>query len=118
MSVVFLGTTDEVSTCDCCGRQGLKSTVALQIDAAEPVYYGVVCASRALKQPAKTIRAAAKSADEAKATAERARINAEQAAKDAQFGDWLRDKTGLTERFAQLEALGGMPKARALYNAR
>lgn len=35
--VVFLGTTDDVTTCDCCGRENLKSTVALQLhDDVEP----------------------------------------------------------------------------------
>ena len=47
-SIKFLGTSDEVSTCDCCGRKDLKSTVALSIDDGEAVYFGVTCAARAL----------------------------------------------------------------------
>ena len=46
-AIKFLGWTDEVSACDLCGKTGLKSTAALEID-GETVYYGCVCAARAL----------------------------------------------------------------------
>lgn len=55
--IKFLGTSDEVTTCDCCGKKDLKATVALSIGDADPVYFGVVCAARALKMPAKDVRA-------------------------------------------------------------
>ena len=41
-----LGTTDEVTTCDCCGKSGLKLTVAVQLDCGEVVHYGTTCAAR------------------------------------------------------------------------
>jgi len=67
-----LGTTDDVTTCECCGRKDLKGTVALQwtVDGAAmglPVFYGCVCAARAVNRPAKEIKAAAKTADDEKA---------------------------------------------------
>src|SRR6185369_5700834 len=31
-SAKFLGTTDEVTTCECCGRSNLKGTVALELE--------------------------------------------------------------------------------------
>lgn len=45
--VRFLGWTDEVDACDLCGKTGLKSTAALEID-GETVYFGCVCAARTL----------------------------------------------------------------------
>lgn len=74
-----LGTTDDVTTCECCGRADLKGTVALQwtLDGeamGRPVFFGCVCAARAVGRPAKEIKAAAKSADDEKAARiERAR---------------------------------------------
>lgn len=40
----------ENETCDCCGRQGLKRTVALEMFGTdEIVFYGVDCAAKAMK---------------------------------------------------------------------
>lgn len=40
----------EIETCDCCGRQGLKRTVALEMFGTdEIVFYGVDCAAKAMK---------------------------------------------------------------------
>lgn len=61
MNAIFLGTSDEVSTCDCCGKSGLKRTVALERD-GETVYFGTTCASRALGMPAKEVKHAAQTA--------------------------------------------------------
>jgi hypothetical protein len=49
----ILGTTQDVETCNCCGRTGLKKTVELgELDADGAVYgvvhYGVDCAAAAL----------------------------------------------------------------------
>lgn len=43
----FLGITDEITGCDCCGKTNLKRTVVLDID-GEVVHYGCDCASKAL----------------------------------------------------------------------
>ena len=42
--IKILGLTDERTTCDCCGKTGLKVTVALEIDGGETLYYGRDCA--------------------------------------------------------------------------
>jgi hypothetical protein len=43
-----LGFTEEVQSCECCGRTDLKGTVALERNDGEGiVYYGVVCAAKA-----------------------------------------------------------------------
>lgn len=44
--VTILGISEEVTTCDCCGRHGLKRTVALKTDEGV-VYYGCDCAAKA-----------------------------------------------------------------------
>ena len=37
---------DSVTTCDCCGRVNLKSTVCLRLDDDSIVHYGRTCAAR------------------------------------------------------------------------
>jgi hypothetical protein len=44
----MLGITDEVTDCDCCGKRGLKCTVALESDQSGIVHYGRDCAGMAL----------------------------------------------------------------------
>jgi len=46
--VKILGVTDEVTTCGCCGRNGLKKTIALEIDETL-THYGTTCATKALR---------------------------------------------------------------------
>lgn len=41
-----LGIDDSVTTCDCCGKSNLKSTVVIELDSGEIVHYGSVCAGR------------------------------------------------------------------------
>ncbi len=115
-----LGTTDEVTACDCCGRSDLKGTVALcdHDNADETVYFGCVCAARAMKVASVEVRKAAREADAAKVRAEMA---ARAAASDAEYKKcqaWLDAKVGPKgERFLQLEALGGYAAAMAAYRA-
>ena len=45
----LLGITDEVTTCELCGKNPLKRTYVLDID-GEIVYYGSTCGSRALRE--------------------------------------------------------------------
>lgn len=52
-------TTDTVTTCDCCGKHGLKKTVVLARngDVEDRFFYGVDCAAAALGMKAtKTVR--------------------------------------------------------------
>ena len=41
----ILGINDEVTTCECCGKSGLKRTVVLGSDSGE-LRYGTACAAR------------------------------------------------------------------------
>lgn len=69
----YLGTTDEHTTCDCCGKADLKSTVGIHdLETGEDVFFGVVCAARALKTQAAEVRRGAAAADKSKRTAEAA----------------------------------------------
>jgi hypothetical protein len=56
-----LGTNDETTTCECCGRTDLKKTVVLS-NGDHEVRYGTECAARLLKvsknDVAKSVRAA------------------------------------------------------------
>lgn len=48
MAIKMMGISDEITTCECCGKSNLKRTVALSID-GEIKYYGVDCAASAMK---------------------------------------------------------------------
>jgi len=37
---------DSVTTCDCCGKENLKKTVAMLLDCGSLVHYGTTCAGR------------------------------------------------------------------------
>lgn len=113
--IKFLGTSDEVTTCDCCGKKDLKATVALSIGDADPVYFGVVCAARALKMPAKDVRAKNKSADDAKHAA---KMEADRAAHQEFMVRWsaFLAKAGTGPGiFEQIQSLGGMERAQAMF---
>ena len=132
----YLGTSDEVDACDCCGKSDLKSTVAIQDnDSGETLYFGTTCAARALKQTVKEVRAGTNVADRAKAEAER---KAREARHDAEMKEWtdyliaatgggIRETYGPREwvgdnitggwkyplnGYATLQKLGGMKAAR------
>jgi hypothetical protein len=82
-----LGTTDEVTECEHCGRTELKGTIRLgALDADGNVegvtYFGAVCGARAAGWTTKEIRKSASDAVRAAAEAERA---ARQAAADADY---------------------------------
>lgn len=121
----FLGNSDDVTTCECCGRSDLKSTVALLLDAeldTEPVYFGVVCAARALGRTSKEVRAESKAADRAREAAKRAAAAKEAAEYDAAWQAYLDGKAGRgadvsdgmgVSRFKQIQKLGGFVAARA-----
>lgn len=61
-----LGFTDEITTCDCCGKTNLRGSFGVETDAGETLYYGSVCVNRvygktkgeALKGAAKRIASA------------------------------------------------------------
>lgn len=105
-----LGTTDDVTDCHCCGRIGLKATVALQpLDAdggpdGEVVYFGMVCAAKAMRQSVKYVREQLSAIEQAADNARRAA----QAAKDAAYSAWLVANYGVRQP-ADLFAKGVKP---------
>jgi hypothetical protein len=73
----FIGTTDDTTTCEHCGREQLKSTIILATLDADgnrdgEVYYGSTCAARAIKAQYGVKMTAAQVRDAA-ASAERVR---------------------------------------------
>lgn len=69
-----LGTDDSVTTCDCCGKSNLKSTVIIELDSGEIVHYGSVCAGRNTNKTAKQINSEIRSEHERKVSAARKEI--------------------------------------------
>jgi hypothetical protein len=68
MTYKFCGTTDEITTCDCCGKSNLKKTVVLQNENGDYLYYGVDCAARTInnKTNGKAVLVQAQAVDYAK----------------------------------------------------
>lgn len=61
----IIGTTDDVNTCDCCGRTNLKKTVILKdTESSEEVYFGTECAAKALNWTIKEVNKLAKAETE------------------------------------------------------
>lgn len=52
-----LGTDDSITTCDCCGKSGLKLTVLIELDCGDVVNYGTTCASRNTGKAPKVVKA-------------------------------------------------------------
>jgi len=50
ITYTFIGTTDDQTTCDLCGKSNLKRTVVLKTDEGDIVHYGVDCAAMALRK--------------------------------------------------------------------
>jgi hypothetical protein len=60
----FIGTTDEVLQCGCCGKDNLKSTIVLRNnESGEYVFLGSVCGARAMGWVVKDVNKTAKQAD-------------------------------------------------------
>lgn len=114
-SVKFLGNSDDVTTCECCGRTNLKSTVALSIDDGEAVYFGVTCAARALAMDAALVRKASKAADDEKYRAEQAARRAKAEAEFALWDAFLKAHGTGDCVFTRIQSLGGYPAAKALF---
>jgi len=121
----FLGTTDEHTTCDCCGKKDLKSTVAIRnLETGEDLFFGVTCAARALKLQVAEVRKGAADADRAESERKEA---ARRAAAEAESARWtaflmratggINDWSGKPCTFLMIQALGGFAAARAAYRA-
>lgn len=114
-SFEVLGTTDEVTTCDCCGKNPLKATVAISFDDAEPVFFGSTCAAKAAKIAPKIMAKAVRSADKAKQKAKEAAATAASRARTDAFHAFVKERSGETDAFLAIQSLGGFVKARAAF---
>lgn len=120
MKYEYLGTTDEVTTCDCCGKTNLKNTVAIRdLDEGEVLYFGVTCAARALKVQVADVKKGAADADRQRREEEFRRRDAENRANTALWHEWLIERTGgiyeydrSPDVFRMIQALGGVAAAR------
>lgn len=121
----FLGTTDERTSCDCCGKKNLRSTVAIRdLETGDDLFFGATCAARALMMQVADVRREATAADRAAAARAEAVRRAEMAAEDARWTAFLvrstggiRDWSGKLCTLSMTQALGGFAAARAKYAA-
>jgi len=67
----FIGTTDEVTQCGCCGRDNLKGTVVLKTSDGDFVFFGSTCGAKALGWTVKDFNAAANNAQKERINARR-----------------------------------------------
>lgn len=104
-----IGKTDAVTTCDCCGKAGLKLTVAIETSAGDIVHYGSTCASRNSGKSTKQIKAEIEAESVARLRAARAawRENPARLAYQAKLQE--RDRFNASRPFAQ--RLFGRPAA-------
>ena len=51
-----IGTTEAVTTCDCCGKTDLKLTVIMLLETGQRVNYGTTCAGRNTGKSKREIR--------------------------------------------------------------
>jgi hypothetical protein len=116
-NVRFLGTTEEVTVCGCCGKENLKKTVAVSIDDTDPVFYGTDCAAQALKMGVKEVRRATRKADNDKADAKAQAVAIANQEEYQLFQSYLDVKVPSMKgaRFLQLQLLGGYQVAHASY---
>ena len=78
------GITDDITECQCCGKTNLKRTVALRrVDDTETLFFGVDCASRALRRTSRRVRA------EAEVAQQKADFYAERRARCAATLAWI-----------------------------
>lgn len=69
----ILGIDDSVNTCDCCGKTGLKFTVAVDV-AGQILHYGSVCVTRHTGKLAKVVRKEAKDSTAARRDAAKRQV--------------------------------------------
>jgi len=92
---IFQGYTDSVTTCDCCGRDNLKLTVALwAAEDGEDIYMGTSCAARALGMSAKEVKNRSNAAERERIEAEAAERNRKHDIRSAAWLAYLVRHTG------------------------
>ena len=105
------GTTDEITTCDICGREELAGTVRLEMVTAHgvvegEVFAGTTCASKVAGRTAAVITREARDADRD------ARIAAAEAAFKATFDaeQAVLDRLGLVRNFPNMKVVRALMK--------
>lgn len=94
-----IGSTNDITTCEYCGRDELKGTVVLAILDADgntegTVYFGTGCAATAGRRTVKEIREDVKAADRARHEAKMAEIEESSRKFRAARDEWLTTKFG------------------------
>lgn len=106
------GTTDEMTTCELCGRDELKGTVVLEpldVDGnGEGVYcyFGSSCAAKAAGWTQREVTLRVKAAKDAKRTAEKERCDAEHAAQRIFVRGWYRENYGTEDAWEAAKLAG------------
>lgn len=120
---VAKGTTDDVTTCELCGRTDLKHTVLMVVvdvdgnPVGDPSHFGSHCAATMSGRPVGELEAEAAAADrEAREAAELERRRAMRE-HDAVWFDFLAEHGTGSSVPEQLESLGGFAAARELFAA-
>lgn len=116
-----LGTTDERSSCDCCGRSDLKRTVVLSTEDGSTVYFGTSCAAKALRWSSEEVKRVAKDADRiAREERQRARMVAAKKefkqweaylVRHTNYGLGIKDWQGRPDILRMIAELGGYDAA-------
>lgn len=97
------GTTSDVTTCELCGREDLRGTVALAVldaegnDTGETVHYGSDCGARAAGWTQADMRRRTATADRDAAAAELAERTARADAAAAAYDGWLLARYGVAQ---------------------
>ncbi len=113
----FMDRMNVPTTCGCCDRQGLKTTVKLVGPAGEIVWMGTGCAAKAMGVGVDVFRRAAREADTVLASAEAAAAKVVSDAECARWFAWLTFHAGPGDVIVQIGRLGGYAAARAAYRA-
>lgn len=111
------GTTDEVTTCELCGKAELKGTVVLatlDADGNEDggvCYFGVSCAAKAAGWTQREVRAGVKAAEDSKRAAEWAAREARWAAEREWLASWYLENYG-TPKLQEAAEIAGVSTVR------
>jgi hypothetical protein len=115
-SFKILGTTEDVTSCECCGRENLKKTVAISLDDADPMYFGTTCAARAVGWAAADMRRSIKRVEDEQKEKARLARNARIVAEQCAWFTWLdAHAPNINSTFEQIQSLGGYQAARAAF---
>lgn len=107
-----LGTTDDVTTCELCGRDELRGTVVLEVldvegnGTGELCHYGSACGAKAAGWSTREVVTAAKAADDARRAAEDRAAEARRAARFEAYAAHLVEVCGTADLWKAAEARG------------